>query len=79
MKVCEVRWPRTRGLATGLRATCAPISERPAVVSGDHRVPTCCANSKEDWKGGLDECRGQRRAGSSPLYWPIYCGRRLGQ
>jgi len=20
MKVCEVRWPRTRGLATGLRA-----------------------------------------------------------
>ena len=36
----------TRRLATGLRATRAPISERPVVVSRTAGVPNCCANSK---------------------------------
>ena len=43
----EAQRPRTRRLATGLSATRAPISERPAVVSRTVGVPTCCGNSKE--------------------------------
>jgi len=54
--------PRTRGLATGLSATRAPISERPAVVSWNRRVPNLLLQQRGK---GHDECRTGRAGRSS--------------